>query len=91
MRPLKRKRGSANTAFQPRRHSRAALERLLSENGFTITGSWTIGYSPLSIMRRPLRGRLALGFERQLARHATAPVVRNIGVHVVTRATAPDR
>ncbi|MGN6798171.1 MAG: class I SAM-dependent methyltransferase [Gaiellaceae bacterium] len=85
--PLKRRAGWTSAPFEPRRHSRAALEELLTGAGFTVLESSTVGYSPVSIMRRPLRGRLAQAVERQATRFASAPVLRSIGVHVVVTAT----
>jgi ubiquinone/menaquinone biosynthesis C-methylase UbiE len=89
IRPLKRRRGWTDTPFEPFRQSPGALERLLSQSGFTVFRSSTVGFGPFSLMRRPLQGRLAVAVERQLARHAATPVVRSLGVHVVAAATAP--
>jgi len=85
--PLKRRRGWSAAPFEPRRHSRAALDRLLTDAGFTVLESSTVGYGPVSIMRRPLPAALAGAVERRAARHAAVPVLRSIGVHVVATAT----
>lgn len=87
--PLKRRAGWSPAPFEPRRHSPVALERLLTSAGFTVQESSTVGYGPVSIMRRAVPGRLAIALERQATRHASAPVLRSIGVHVVATATLP--
>jgi ubiquinone/menaquinone biosynthesis C-methylase UbiE len=89
--PLKRRRGWSPSAFEPRRHSRAALEQLLTDAGFAVLESSTVGYGPVSIMRRPLPGALAGVVERTASRHAAAPVLRSIGVHVVATATLAEQ
>jgi ubiquinone/menaquinone biosynthesis C-methylase UbiE len=89
--PLKRRLGWSAAPFEPRRHSRAALEQLLAEAGFTVRESSTVGYGPVSIMRRPLPGSLAGALERRVSRHAAAPVLRSIGVHVVATATLGEQ
>jgi SAM-dependent methyltransferase len=91
VRPLKRRRGWRDAPFEPRRHTRVGLEALLTAAGFTVRQLTTVGYGPLSIMRRPVPGRVALAIERSAARHAAAPVIRAIGAHVVATATAPRR
>jgi ubiquinone/menaquinone biosynthesis C-methylase UbiE len=89
--PLKRRPGWTAAPFEPRRHSRAELEQLLTGAGFTVLESSTVGYGPISIMRRPLHRRLAGPIERGAARYASAPVLRSIGVHVVVTATLADQ
>jgi SAM-dependent methyltransferase len=89
--PLKRRAGWASAPFEPRRHSRAALEQLLTDAGFLVRESSTVGYSPVSIMRRQLPGRLAGALERLATRFASAPVLRSIGVHVIAVATLPEQ
>jgi ubiquinone/menaquinone biosynthesis C-methylase UbiE len=89
--PLKRRRGWSAAPFEPRRHSRAALEQLLTDAGFTVLESSTVGYGPVSIMRRPLPAALAGAVERRASRHAAMPVLRSIGVHVVATATRGEQ
>jgi SAM-dependent methyltransferase len=89
VRPLKRRRGWTEAPFEPRRHTRAGLEALLTSAGFTVVSSATVGYGPVSIMRRPIGGRPVVALEQWAARHAAAPLLRSIGVHVVVTATAP--
>lgn len=91
VRPLRRRRGWTDAPFEPRRHTRGALEALLARAGFTVLQSSTVGYGPVSIMRRPLPSRLAVAFERRAARHAAAPVLRSLGVHVVVAATLVEQ
>jgi ubiquinone/menaquinone biosynthesis C-methylase UbiE len=91
VRPLKRRRGWSAAPFEPRRHSRAGLEQLLAQAGFIVLESSTVGYGPVSIMRRPLPGALAGALERRASRHAAAPVIRSIGVHVVATATLAEQ
>jgi demethylmenaquinone methyltransferase / 2-methoxy-6-polyprenyl-1,4-benzoquinol methylase len=89
--PLKRRRGWSAAPFEPRRHSRMALEQLLTDAGFTVLESSTVGYGPVSIMRRPLPAALAGAVERRASRHAAMPVLRSIGVHVVATATRGEQ
>jgi SAM-dependent methyltransferase len=89
--PLKRRRGWSPSPFEPRRHSRAALEQLLTEAGFTVRESSTVGYGPVSFMRRPVPGALAGVLERAASRYAGAPVLRSIGVHLVMTATLGEQ
>jgi ubiquinone/menaquinone biosynthesis C-methylase UbiE len=89
--PLKRSRGWPAAAFEPRRHSRAALEHLLTSAGFAVRETSTVGYGPLSIMRRPLHRRLAGPIERLASGHASTPVLRSLGVHVVATAMLAEQ
>jgi ubiquinone/menaquinone biosynthesis C-methylase UbiE len=91
VRPLKRRRGWTDVPFQPRRHTPSGLESLVADAGFTVRESSTVGYGPLSIMRRPLPSRLSIALEARAARHASAPVLRSLGVHVVVTATLGEQ
>jgi SAM-dependent methyltransferase len=88
VRPLRERRGRPPAPFQPRRLSAGALERLLRASGLDVVELSTVGYRPITFMRRPLRGPAAQ-VERLLAAAGSAPLVRLAGVHVVAAARRP--
>lgn len=87
VRPLRRRRGRPAAPFQPRRLSAGALGRLLGASGFDVVELSTVGYRPITFMRRPVGGAAVARVERLLAANASAPLVRDAGVHVVAAAT----
>jgi predicted ATP-grasp superfamily ATP-dependent carboligase/ubiquinone/menaquinone biosynthesis C-methylase UbiE len=74
-------------AFVVRRHSETELRALLEGQGFEVLATATLGYGPITFMRRPV-GNSAAGvrIDAALSRHRNSRLLRTLGVHVVASA-----
>jgi SAM-dependent methyltransferase len=89
---LRALRGRPEPAFEVRRHSVRELERLLSDGGLRPVSIATVGYGPVTFMRRPLLdGPLGLRLARRLsvASERRSPLAK-LGVHVLALAARPE-
>ncbi len=85
-------RGRETAPFEVQRHSTHDLKRLLGAAGFVNIATTTVGYGPITFMRKPLlHGATGMRVAKSLSRHGTKlPLLRSMGVHVVARASAPQ-
>jgi D-aspartate ligase len=84
---LRRVRGRQHAAFAVQRHSLGELRDLLELAGFEVVAASTLGYGPITFMRRPvLTGSFGLRLAAALSRRSGSPLLRLLGVHVVASA-----
>ena len=84
---LLRARGRTESTFTVRRHSVSELRDLLQLAGFEVVAASTLGYGPITFMRRPLlSGPLGVRIAAALSRRGESRILRPLGVHVVASA-----
>jgi D-aspartate ligase len=84
---LRRVRGRQKATFIVRRHSLGELRNLLELAGFDVVAASTLGYGPVTFMRRPLLpGSLGLRLASALSRRGGSRLLRLLGVHVIANA-----
>lgn len=80
----------AEPAFEVQRQTITELRRLLEQDGFNVVSASTVGYGPVTFMRKPvLHGFIGTTLARALSRHSDSILLRQLGVHVVASATSP--
>jgi predicted ATP-grasp superfamily ATP-dependent carboligase/ubiquinone/menaquinone biosynthesis C-methylase UbiE len=73
--------------FVVRRHSTAELRTLLEGQGFDVLATATVGYGPITFMRRPVASPAAgMRIDAVLSRYRHSRLLRALGVHVVASA-----
>lgn len=80
----------AEPAIELQRQTITELRRLLEQNGFDVVSASTVGYGPVTFMRKAvLNGFVGTTLARTLSRHGGSILLRQLGVHVVACATSP--
>jgi D-aspartate ligase len=84
---LLRSQGRTGSPFIVRRHSMSELRELLQLAGFDVVAESTLGYGPITFMRRPLlSGQFGVRIAAALSRRGESRILRPLGVHVVASA-----
>jgi predicted ATP-grasp superfamily ATP-dependent carboligase/ubiquinone/menaquinone biosynthesis C-methylase UbiE len=85
--PLRRSQRRHLDAFAVRRHSAKELRTLLEGEGFDVLATATIGYGPITFMRRPVASSaVGVRIDAALSRYRNSRLLRALGVHVVASA-----
>jgi D-aspartate ligase len=82
--------GRPEPAFEVRRHTITDLCELLAHDGFEVVSTSTVGYGPITFMRKAIfTGAAGSTLAQTLSKHNDSIVLRRLGVHVVASAIVP--